>query len=448
MKRLLLSLSAMSLMVTAAIAQFDEAKNLLLLNQNKKAQESLNTLLAKPKNAVKPEGYILKANILIGLYNEATDEAQKDQLLAEALEAFKKYLEMDPKKEFVSQPPYNNAPIVFYSSYFNKGIKGYNKKDWAAASADFSTTVHWSDFIITEKLAKMEFDTSANLLAGASYQNAKNEEEAVKYFTRLTDRKIGGEDNEFVYQFLIGYYFRKNDIANFEKYRTLGKELYPKSEYYNYSETDFIMNMEDDGEKFRRIEAKIAKDPTNAELVENYGYLLFDKLNNAEDTAALANASELEAKMITNLTKAGENKPTDGKPFYYLGNHFINKAVKVNQGIIDVTAEIRKANAAAKPDKNGKLPPPPKELTDRREALKKAYDAEVDKGLPFLIKSAEAYGKKENPTGMEKQTYKKLVDQLILIYGDKKAGTKVAADKAKYEAEEKKWNDIYGKISH
>lgn len=448
MKRLLLSLMLTSFVFGSVMAQFDEAKNFLLLNQAKKAQESLTALMAKPKNAVKPEGFALKSSILAALYAEATEDAEKEKLLAESIEAYNKYLEMDPKKELVSQPPYNNAPIVFYSAYFNKGIKGYNKKDWEVAAADFKTTVFWSDYIIEKKLATMEFDTSANLLAGAAYQNGKKEDEAIPYFTRITDRKIGGEDNEFVYQFLMGYYFKKNDIANFEKFRTLGKELYPKSEYYNYSEMDFIMAMEDDEEKFKRIESKIAADPDNAELAENFGYLLFDKLNGADDAPAPANPAELEAKMLASLSAAGTAKPTDGKPFYYLGNHFINKAVKINQDIVAVTDEIRKANAAAKPDKAGKLPPPPKELTDKREVLKKAYDVEVDKGLPFLIKSAEAYGKNQNLTGIEKQNYKRLVDQLILIYGDKKASTKVPADKAKYEAEEKKWNDLYSKISH
>jgi len=447
MKRLLFGLSFVML-TGSAFAQFDEAKNMVLINQNKKALESLNQLMAKPKNAGKPEGYILKATILSNLMGESQDEAEKDKLLAESLEAYKKYQELDAKKEFVAQPPYTNPPIAYYSAYFNKGIKGYNKKDWPAAAADFGTTVFWSDYIIDNKLAKMEFDTSANLLAGAAFQNAKKDDEAVKYFTRLTDRKIGGEDNEFVYQFLMGHYFRKDDIAGFEKYRALGKELYPKSEYFTYTEMDFIMAMEDEAEKMKRIEAKIAKDPNNIELVENYGYLLFDRLNGPDDKPLPDNAAELESKMTTFLTKAGEAKPTDGKPFYFLGNHFINKAVKVNQEIGKVTDEIRKANANAKPDKTGKLPPPPKELTDKREQLKKAYDVEVDKGLPYLIKSAGAYGANTNLTGMEKQNYKKLVDQLILIYGDKKAATKDPKLKAEYEKEEKKWNDLYSKISH
>lgn len=450
MKRFLLSLSLAGLVSSAAMAQFDEVKTALAIQQYKKANEMLGPLLAKPKNAVKPEGQILQATVLSYLMNDSANSGQFAQMRSQSIAAYKKYLEMDPKKELISDPIYANAPISYYSSFFNEGIKGYNKKAWQEASESFKNTVEWGDFIIANKLANMVFDTSANLLAGAAYQNLKTDEsdaEAVKYFTKLTDRKIGGEDNEFIYQFLMGYYFRKEDMPNFEKFKQLGMELYPKSEYFTYTEIDFIMSMEDEEAKAKKIEAKIAKEPNNIELAESYGFILFDKLN-AEDKPAPANYDELEQKMITFLSKAGEAKPTDGKPFYYLGNHYVNKGVKINQDINAVTDQIKKANAAAKPDKTGKLPPPPKELTDKREALKKAYDSEVDKGLPFLLKSADAYSKATDLKGMDMQNYKRLVDQLILIYGDKKIASKVPADKAKYEAEEKKWNAVYTKISH
>lgn len=447
MKRFVLSLALTGLISSVAMAQFDEVKNMLAIQQYKKAKEQLDQLLTKPKNAAKPEAHILKATILAYLMNDPANEAQATQLRQESIDAYKKYMEQDPAKPLIVDPQYANAPIAYYSSFFNEGIKGYNKKDWPNASASFKQTVEWSDFIIANKLAKMEFDTSANLLAGAAFQNDKKDDAAIPYFTRLTDKKIGGDDNEFVYQFLMGYYFRKEDAANFEKYRALGKELYPKSEYFTYSEIDFIMSMEDEAEKEKRIEAKIAKEPTNIELIQNYGFILFDKLN-ADDAKPVTNYAELEQKMINYLSQAGDNKPDDGKPYYYLGNHFVNKGVKINQDISKVTDDIKKANASAKPDKTGKLPPPPKELTDKRDALKKAYNDEIEKGLPFLLKSAEAYGKHTDLKGMELQNYKRLVDQLILIYGDKKIACKVPADKAKFEAEEKKWNAIYTKISH
>ncbi len=441
-------LAASLLLSQLALAQFDDVKNMVLLNQYKQANEKLKELMSKPKNAAKPEGFMLQATIWSALMTDSSMAAQAKDLRKQAIESYNKYLQMDPKKELISVPPYPNAPINLYSSFFNDGIKDYNKKDWPSACESFKNTVYWSDFIIENKLAKMEFDTSANLLAGAAFQNDKNDTMAIKYFSRLTDRKIGGADNEFIYQFMMGYYFKVNDAANFDKYKKLGTELYPKSEYFGYSWLDFIMAMDDETEKMKRIEAEIAKNPNDIELIENYGLMLFDKLNGPDDAAKPANYDEMEQKMITNLTKAGEAKPTSGKPYYYLGNHYVNKAVKVNDQINAVTDEIKKANANAKPDKNGKLPPPPKELSDKREQLKKTYNDEVDKGVPYLLKSAEAYGKVTDLKGIEMQNYKRLVDQLILIYGDKKASTKDPKQKAQFETEEKKWTDVYSKISH
>ena len=448
MKRLLSVLFISAVGTTGAMAQtYEDVRNLLVLGQVKAAREKLDQGMAKPKFAAKPEAYILKATVYGYLLNDSSLASQHGQLEQEAIGAYEKYLEMDPKKELINQTPYNNTPITFYSNYFNNGIKLYNKKDWAAAAESFKHTVKWSDFIIDNKLASMTLDTTANLLAGASYQNAKNEDEAARYFTRLTDKKIGGEDNEFMYQFLTGYYFRKGDIANFEKIKAAGASLYPKAEFFTYSEEDFIMSMEDKVEMRKRLEAKLQKEPDNTALLETYGLILFEELNK-EDGERPGNYEELEGKMVDFLSKAGDRNTKSGKAYYYLGNHFINKGVRINDKIREVTDEIRKVNAAAKPNpKTGKLPPPPAELTDKRAALQKDYDAEVDKALPFLLKSAEGYGKADGLKGMELQNYKRLVDQLILIYGDKKAASKVPADKAKFEAEEKKWSDTYNKIS-
>lgn len=436
-----------ALLANAAIAQFDEAKNALLINKVADAKQKLEALMAKPKNQAKPEAYILKAAVIDRLSLEPGNEAKVDEMRDSSMAAYRKYLEMDPAKSLINDPTYQNVPINYYRELFNIGYKAFQSKEWEKSADLFIKTLEWSDFLIGNKMVKMEFDTNANVLAGASFQNWKKEDEATKYFTKVTDRKIGGEGNDFMYQFLMGYYFRANQIDKFEAIRAAGKELYPKEEYFGFTELDFIMDMDNEDEKMKRIEQKIGKEPGNQELVKTYGFILFDKLNKEGDDKP-ANVAELEPKMVEYLSRAGEANPNDGRPYFLLGNHFINKGVRVNEEIRKVTDEIRKANANAKPDKTGKLPPPPKELTDKRDQLRKAYDAEMEKALPFLLKGAEAYGRTEGLKGMDLQNYKRLADQLILIYGDKKTGTKVPAEKAKWEAEEKKWSDVYNKISH
>jgi hypothetical protein len=447
MKRLQMLLGV-ALLANAAMAQFDEVKVALLINKVADAKQKLEAVMAKPKNQTKPEGYILKAAVIDKLAKEPGNEGKADEMRDSSIAAYRKYLEMDPSKSLVNDPTYQGVPISYYIDFFNSGYKAFQNKEWEKAANLFDKTVEWSDFLISNKMVKMEFDTNAYVLAGASYQNLKKEDEAAKYFTQITDRKIGGEGNDFMYQFMMVYYFRANQMDKFEAIRAAGKELYPTNEFFDLSELDFIMDMDNETEKMKRMEAKIAKEPGNKDLLKTYGYILFDKLNKEGDDQPPANAAELEEKMTEYLTQAGNADPNDGRPYYFLGNHFVNKAVRINEDIRKVGEEIRKANANAKPDKTGKLPPPPKELTDRREQLRKAYDAEIEKALPYLLKSADAYARIEGLKGVELQNYKRLVDQLILIYGDKKAAAKLPAEKAKWEAEEKKWSDIYSKISH
>ncbi len=503
-----------ALLANAAMAQFDDVKAALIINKVADAKQKLEALMAKPKNQTKPEGYILKAALIDKLAKEPGNEGKVDEMRDSSIAAYRKYLEMDPAKSLVNDPTYQGVPISYYMDFFNTGYKAFQGKEWEKASNLFDKTVEWGSFLISNKMVKMEFDTNAHVLAGASYQNWKKEDEAAKYFTKVTDRKIGGEGNDFMYQFLMGYYFRANQIDKFEAIRAVGKELYPTNEYFLFTEADFITDMSDGPEKIGRIEARLQKDPSNPEnikLIADYGKSLHYKLNSVPDLIGktkdeviamignpknvtsttteagksemmfydgvsinldakgkvdwvrdeegkldkelpvaygVSNYDEIEQKMIQMLSKAGDLLPEDGTSYFYIGDHFVRKAGRVDEEIRKVGEQIKKANANAKPDKTGKLPPPPKELTEKRESLKKAYDVEIEKGLPYLIKAAEAYAKMPGIKGMDLKNYKSVADLLIIIYGNKKNSAKQPADKAKWEAEEKKWNDIYSKISH
>jgi hypothetical protein len=70
-----------------------------------------------------------------------------------------------------------------------------------------------------------------------------------------------------------------------------------------------------------------------------------------------------------------------------------------------------------------------------------------DQGLPYLLKAQPILEKKVGGGRMELQNYKKLLDILIEVYSSKRQTSKVAADKAKLEAEEAKWNKEYDRIN-
>jgi hypothetical protein len=236
-------------------------------------------------------------------------------------------------------------------------------------------------------------------------------------------------------------------VASFEAIRKQGQQLYPKQEYFTYTDVDFIMEIQDMNKKFKKVEEKIARDPQNIDLIQTYGFLLFNRLNEDSAETKLSNYADQESKMIEMLSKAGVGKPDDGTSYYYAGSHYFNKALKIGDSIRNINDDVRRFNSTVKPDKTGKTPPPPKALTDKRDNFRKDQDAQFDKALPFLLKAQPAIEKAATKSKGDMQSYKKLIDQLIEIYSNKRQFAKLPADKTKFEAEEKKWDAVYSKLT-
>ena len=445
MKKITISFFLLLSISISAFSQLDEIKTLITLSQFDKAKVDLETLGKKPKNLANPEFYIAKATILSHLIRSTATNipVTRDSAIA----SYRKYMEMDPSKKLLTDPTYTAAPINFYVSYFGESVDLFNKKDWANASPSLKKTAEWSDFIINNKLANMTFDTTVNLLAGVAYQNNNDEDEAANYYKKLAMQKVGGPDNDISYRFLMNYCFSKDDMECFEKMKALGKELYPNVQYFTYSDLDFILEIEDEAKKFKKLDEKMSKETGNIDLFQTYGFLLFNKLNAEGAIEKVTNYAAEEAKMVELLTKVGDAKPEDGNAFFYAGSHFWNKALKTKDQIGLINDTIRIANSTAKPDKAGKLPPPPKALTDRRDNLRKSQEADLDKSLPYLLKATKPLELNSAKGKVEMQTYKRLIDQLIEIYSSKRQMAKLPADKTKYETEEKKWDALYAKLS-
>src|SRR5688500_16376411 len=106
-----------------------------------------------------------------------------------------------------------------------------------------------SDLLIQQKLITATVDTNSLILAGVTAESSKNDDDAAKYYARLAALKLADREYESVYRFLVNHSLRKKDMAGFEKYRALGKELYPKSEFFDYDKVDFAVGLEEDFNK-------------------------------------------------------------------------------------------------------------------------------------------------------------------------------------------------------
>jgi hypothetical protein len=438
-------LSTMILLAFFVKAQkYEPIKQLLILNQYKKAKEDIDKEMTNAKFAAKPEAYILKATVYAGMANDSairnTPEAEK--LVTEAEAAFAKYREMQPDLSLLEDVVYRNAPIHIYSSLFSAGYKDYENKKWQEGLDKFKKVVDLSDMLIAKKIITVTADTNSLLLAGIVAENAGQKDEAAKYYTRLADLKASDKGFEGIYRFLVNYYFTKKDMANFEKYKGIGKELYPNSEFFTYDQVDFAAGLEEDiNKKIKALEETVAADPSNYKATQLLGEIIYDTLNSRKENAVLpANADELETKMINAFHKAAELQPSE-TPFLYIGDHFINKSIRINDERTAHAADMKKRT---KPGTASS-----KEDIAKRDALDAKYADAMEMAREPYEKAAEFFSKKPTPlSGQDKQQYKKVAGYLGDIYTAKKNKAKgKAAEQAKFAAEEKKWNDLYDAIS-
>ena len=262
-------------------------------------------------------------------------------------------------------------------------------------------------------------------------------------YSRMAELRVGSQGYEGIYRFLVNYYATKKDEANFEKYKAIGKELYPKSEFFTYDKVDFAVGLEEDfNKKIEALEATVASDPNNTKAVQLVAELIYDTLNSQKDGAVQpANAAALEGKMLAALNKLTQLKPDDEYPYLLLGGHFINKRDKLD--------EVRSKHVTEMKSRTKPGAPASKEDVAKRDTL----DAQFARALLAIeapyVKAAEIYSKKPQPmTAVDIQRYKNVAGYLGDIATFKKNKAKGnAADLAKYTAEEKKWNDLYDEIS-
>jgi len=445
---LLLTLSLSAFFATAQ--NYDNIKTIMMLNQLDKAKADFDKAFTNAKFAGKPEAYIMKTAIYAGL---AMSDAKKntpesEQLTAEADAAFSKYKEMDPTMALISDPTYQNGPINLYSSYYTAGYNEYSAKKWQTSLVKLKKAIEYSDLLILKKILSSPVDTNVLILAAITAENSGNKEDAASYYTRLADAKIGGDGFEGVYRFLVSYSFAKKDMSAFEKYKALGKELFPKSEYFNYDKIDFAVGlMTNFNDKLKSLEEVLATDPDNYKANQVLGEIIYDTLNPKEDAPQdpLPNAAELEKKMKEAFEKSAKAKPETAEiPYLYMGDHFINKASKVNDRR---EAHSKDMKARTKPGAMSS-----KEDIAKRDALDKEYGETLEQAREPYEKVAAIFAnkvKQENELEMrDKQQYKKAVSYLADIFAFKRAMAKgKPADQAKYSAEEKKWTDAYDAIN-
>lgn len=428
MKQLFVLLTIIMFSYHGYAQDYTSIRNSLATGLDEKAKADLDKAWAAPGFTSNAEAFLLKAAVYSTL---AMDERNRmttagDQLNADAEAAFSKYTTMDKTMKLVTDAIYQNAPVNLYSYYYNDGYKDYSAKNWTIAFSKLKNAVRYSDLLIEKKLLPVQLDTNVLILAAITSENSGAKDEAAKYYGRLADNKIAGEGFESVYRFMVTYAFGKKDMVSFKKYKKNGSELYPLSDFFRFDEVDFAVGLAGKfPEKLKTLESLVLSSPDNYKAWQVMGELIYDELNPQDEKAALpANAPELESKMLKAFNKSAILKPGSELPFLYTGDYFINKAVRINGAKENANADAAK-----------------------KQALEKDYGIALNAASQPYQKAVSIFAKKTPLADKDKLQYKKAVSYLADIseYNRVMAKSDVA-EKQKWAAEQKKWNDLYETI--
>lgn len=436
-----------SFLVVFLFALFVKAQNYkdisaeVLTQQYKKAKTDLDKRMTNEKFAAKPEAYILKTAIYANLaMDSASGVGTPAQLLSEAEAAFAKYKEMDgPDYKLIDELEYKEGAVGLYRVLYAKAIDDLQDKKWEQSYQYFKRLIDVSDLLRDKKIITAPIDTTVVLYAGYTAQNSSHRDDAAKYYAKFADAGVGGADNDFVYRFLVMYNFEDHHMDAFEKYKKMGKELYPNNEFFGYDKVDFAAGLaEGFTEKIKALEEVLKTDPNNYKALVSIAQFISDTLHPGEGGVPPANADELEAKMINSLSKAATLPESDETVYLVWGDHFIDKSDKLNDERAKFGEEMR---ARTKPGAQ-----PSKADLQKRDELDAKYAEAFYKAAEPYEKAAAILAAKGDLTARDKQQYRKVAGYLGDIYNLKKARAtqaKATADVAKYTAEAKKWNDLY-----
>lgn len=413
MKKILLITTSLGISFFSKAQDYAPIKNLAITTQYAKAKTELDKKMTDAQFTSKAEFYILKALIYSSLSMTEKVKGTPEQitLVNEADVAYRKYKQMDLSLGFLTDLVYQNGVINIYSSYYTAGYNDYVLKKLVSGYSNIQKAVEYSDLLIQKKLLGTDLDTNVLVLAGIMAEQNGYKDDAVKFYSRLADRKLSGNGFESIYRFLVSYYFTKQDISSFQKYKASGALLYPQSEFFKFDEVDFAVGLETSlAAKLKALEKILARDPNHFKANQVMGEIIYDTLNPSKENVPLpSNAAELEKKMVAAFNKAAIAKPDYENSLIYIGDHFINKATRL-------------------------------------VATDKLYGEYLEKARLPYEKAAAILAKKTSLTDPGKKQYKKAASYLADIYAHKKIQAKGTADEAKYAAEEKKWNAMWESI--
>lgn len=211
-----------------------------------------------------PKTWYTRGTIYQAIFNQ--DGYSKD-LVVEASKSYDKVFEMveEGDKYFTLA---DLKVQELWGTFINEGSEAYSSKDFETAVTAFD-----------KALLVLPEDTTATLYAGIASQQMQNNDDALKYYYRLLDLDYHEPD---IYGSIISIErYSNEDIDKALEVIAMAKEQFPENDDFNKQEINLLITAERVDEAKDKINEAIAREPENANLYFNLGYL-YEQLEQPE----------------------------------------------------------------------------------------------------------------------------------------------------------------------
>ena len=418
-------LFTIAIALTALIANGQTADDAFKLYDKKKldkAKEMIDKLTSDP-NSKDAYAWLVKAQV----YNAiAVDDAMKESVpdaYEQAFEAYKKAYDLNPNLNQLKLDFYQTAYRA-YDGVAGKASLAFQNSNFPLAFDTYKKLLAYGTYLNAKGLSNngfpAKFDTAVIFYMGYIAMKLDKEDDAVTYFSKLANAKIGKEADYIIpYQYLAYTYKEKKDAENFKKYYDLGRQLYPNSPYFSSLKVDWARDNNNYPELFEAYEELIPLQPDSVKHHLIYANDMFEWAFVKNPDKRPENFDMLAARIDQNLQitlKSGYDS---------LNALLLLTGLYYNQGY-DLSTELDKIKASKKPEDIKKA----KDLTAKAVVL-------YDKSIPYAQQAVTILERKgiDKMKTSEKQTIKNLYGWLGDMW-------RLKGDKVKADDYDKKWDAV------
>lgn len=416
MKRFLFT-TLLAVAVTGLFAQkVEKAKELLKANKLTEARTEIDAFLAQEKNQKNGEAWYTKAKIYNEIGKDSVLRKSLPDARMQAFNALKKYTEVDDKL-LISLQIDGYKPInEIYTGYYQEAANSFNAKEYEPAFTGFKNAMTVSKFMTEKGWINLKLDTNSILYAGVSAEKLNKPDDAVTYYGMLAENKVTGDGFVEIYKWVANHYYEKKDMANAQKFITVGKQVYPTDPFWASLELDMSRDSGNKDQLFAKYEETIGANPDNHLYRYNYAVELYQYAYNLDSTKRPANSEQMIKKAAENIQQALRIKPDYSRAQLFAGQ------IAYNQGV-DILSRAKAIKGTAAAD------------TKRKADLKAEAIKKFDEATPFFLEVEKLLEPQPKLKMEDKSDLKEAYDLLITIYDQKGLKDKVK----EYEV---KFNDV------